>query len=179
MEEKLSDSFSSRKLVIKKELTDRSETISNRFLMSKLVYRMIFDKFATFSIFGLFSSKCVKNYPNMPYLDQNPKFSKSLNFPGHPLSVVPLVYISHLFIIKILLWSESIAEIRNLCHHLYETVRVIETYLSISELAAISFLLIMLITTVLGWSSVISESRPQNFFPEGGGVLPLLGTEVP
>ena len=43
--------------MIKKEKSDRSETIFNRFLMSKLVDRMIFDQFRTFSIFGLFFIK--------------------------------------------------------------------------------------------------------------------------
>ena len=38
----------------KKEKNEYSETISNRFLMSKLVYTMIFDQSKTFSIFGLF-----------------------------------------------------------------------------------------------------------------------------
>ena len=45
-------SFSSRESMIKKENSDHSETISNRFLMSKLVYRTIFDQFGTFSIFA-------------------------------------------------------------------------------------------------------------------------------
>ena len=52
-----SDSFSSREPMSKKEKSDHSKTISNRFLMSKLVYRMIFDQFGTFSIFGLFFIK--------------------------------------------------------------------------------------------------------------------------
>ena len=46
-------SFSSREPMIKKEKSKHPETISNRFLMSKLVYRMVFDQFGTFSIFGL------------------------------------------------------------------------------------------------------------------------------
>ena len=43
--------------MIKKEKPQHSETISNLFLMSKLVYRMIFDQFGTFSTFGLFFIK--------------------------------------------------------------------------------------------------------------------------
>ena len=43
--------------MINEEKSDHFETISNRFLMSKLVYRMIFDLFGTFSIFGLFFIK--------------------------------------------------------------------------------------------------------------------------
>ena len=43
--------------MIKKEKLDHPEPISNRYLMSKLVYRMIFDQLATFSIFGLFFIK--------------------------------------------------------------------------------------------------------------------------
>ena len=38
----------------KKEKSDHPETISNQFLMSKLVYRMVFDQFGTFSILGYF-----------------------------------------------------------------------------------------------------------------------------
>ena len=34
-------------------------------------------------------------------------------------------------------------------------------------------------TTVLGLSSAISVCRPQIFFRESGGVLPLLGAEGP
>ena len=41
----------------KKEKSDHSKTISNRFLMSKLVYRMIFDQFGTFSISDSFSGR--------------------------------------------------------------------------------------------------------------------------
>ena len=41
----------------KKEKSDHSKTMSNRFLMSKLVCRVIFDQFGTFSIFGLFFIK--------------------------------------------------------------------------------------------------------------------------
>ena len=41
----------------KKEKSDRAETISNRFPISKLVYKMIFDQFGSFSIFGLFFIK--------------------------------------------------------------------------------------------------------------------------
>ena len=40
----------------KKEKSNRAETISNRFPMSKLVYKMIFDQFAAFSVFDSFSS---------------------------------------------------------------------------------------------------------------------------
>ena len=54
---RFSDSFSSREPMVMIETSDHSETISNRFLMSKLVYRMFFDQFATFSIFGLFLIK--------------------------------------------------------------------------------------------------------------------------
>ena len=41
----------------KKEKSDHSKTISNRFLMSKLVYRMILDQFGTFSISDSFSGR--------------------------------------------------------------------------------------------------------------------------
>ena len=54
---RFSDSFSSSEPVTKKEKSDHPETISNRFLMSKLVYRTIFDQLATFSIVGLFLIK--------------------------------------------------------------------------------------------------------------------------
>ena len=40
--------------MINKEKSDHFETIFNRLFMSKLVYRMIFDQFGTFSTFGLF-----------------------------------------------------------------------------------------------------------------------------
>ena len=43
--------------MIKKEKSDHSEIIFNGFLMSELVYWMIFDQFGTFSIFGFFSSR--------------------------------------------------------------------------------------------------------------------------
>ena len=39
------DSFSSSKPMIKNGKSDHSETISNQFLASKLIYRMIFDQF--------------------------------------------------------------------------------------------------------------------------------------
>ena len=43
--------------MIKKEKLDHPETISNRFLVSKLVYWMIFDQFGTFSNSDSFSSR--------------------------------------------------------------------------------------------------------------------------
>ena len=61
---RFSDSFLSREPMIKKEKLDQSETISNWFLVSKLVYGMIFDHFGTFSIFGLLFTKklMIKNW---------------------------------------------------------------------------------------------------------------------
>ena len=47
----------SREPMIKKEMYNNFETISDRFLMSKLVCMMSFDQFATFSILGLFFFK--------------------------------------------------------------------------------------------------------------------------
>ena len=43
--------------MIKIETSDHSETISNRFLMSKLIYKIIFDRFGTFSISDSFSGR--------------------------------------------------------------------------------------------------------------------------
>ena len=54
---RFSNSFQSREPMTKKEKSDHSETISNRFLMLKLVYKMIFYQFGTFSIFRLFFIK--------------------------------------------------------------------------------------------------------------------------
>ena len=43
--------------MIKIETSDHSETISNRFLMSKLIYKIVFDRFGTFSISDSFSGR--------------------------------------------------------------------------------------------------------------------------
>ena len=51
------ESFSLMEHMIKKEKFNHYETISIRFLMSKLVNRMISDQFATVSSFGLFFIK--------------------------------------------------------------------------------------------------------------------------
>ena len=59
-----------------KEKSDHSKTISNRFVMSKLVYNMIFEKFVSFSIFRLFfiiamnNKKWLKNSMCRDFLDE-------------------------------------------------------------------------------------------------------------
>ena len=58
--------------MIKIETSDHSETISNRFLMSKLIYRMILDLFGTFWFRTLFrvGTRFSVLGSNLPYIQR-------------------------------------------------------------------------------------------------------------